>query len=170
VGSEHLSNLPPPAMPPPPVRTDPTDVLGRRIAAGLIDVGVLFILFIVLAVTIGDTESRSGSGTSSHTVSLTGGPFLVYVGLVLLYYFLLEVTTAASVGKLLLGLRVVGADGGRPSAGAILIRTVLRIVDWLPFFYLVGFVAMLATGTRRKRLGDLAAKTSVGRVSTAQQH
>jgi uncharacterized RDD family membrane protein YckC len=154
-------------MPPPPVQADPTDVLGRRIAAGLIDVGLLFILFIVLAVTIGDTESRSGSGMSSNTVSLTGGAFFVYLGLVLLYYFLLEVTTAASVGKLLLGLRVVGPDGGRPSAGAILIRTVLRIVDWLPFFYLAGFVAMLATGTRRKRLGDLAAKTSVGR---AEQH
>ena len=40
-------------------------------------------------------------------------------------------------------------------------------MDWLPFFYLVGFVAMLATGTRRKRLGDLAAKTSVRR---AKQH
>jgi uncharacterized RDD family membrane protein YckC len=162
VGSVPLSELPPPA-----VQADPTDVLGRRIAAGLIDVGLLIILFIVVAVTIGDTESRGNSGTSSNTVSLTGGPFFVYLGLVLLYYFLLEATTAASVGKLLLGLRVVGADGGRPSVGAILIRTVLRIVDWLPFFYLAGFIAMLATGTRRKRLGDLAAKTSVGRV---EQH
>jgi len=38
-------------------------------------------------------------------------------------------------------------------------------VDWLPFLYLVGFLAMLATGEeRRQRLGDLAARTRVARA------
>jgi uncharacterized RDD family membrane protein YckC len=154
----------PSGEPPSTARADPNDVLGRRIAAGLIDVGLLLILFIVLAVTIGDTESRKGSGSASGSASLSGGPFLLYLGLVLAYYFVLEAFIGATVGKLLLGLRVVGRDGGRASTGAIALRTVLRIVDWLPLFYLVGFIAMLATGARRQRLGDLAAKTSVVRA------
>jgi uncharacterized RDD family membrane protein YckC len=137
------------------------DVLGRRIAAGLIDVALLIVLFVVLGVTIGDTKTEGGN----NTVALNGWPFLLYLALVLLYYFVLEAIWRASLGKLLLGLRVVGRDGGRPSAGAIALRTLLRIVDWLPFFYLVGFIALLATGTRRQRLGDLAAKTRVVRAS-----
>jgi len=44
------------------------------------------------------------------------------------------------------------------------VRTLLRIVDWLPALYLVGFIAMLATGERRMRLGDLAARTRVARA------
>jgi hypothetical protein len=47
---------------------------------------------------------------------------------------------------------------------AIAVRTLLRIVDWLPALYLVGFIAMLATGERRMRLGDLAARTRVARA------
>jgi uncharacterized RDD family membrane protein YckC len=143
---------------------DREDVLGRRIAAGSIDVVLLIVLFIGLALTIGDTESHSRSGSASRSVSLSGGPFLVYIGLVLLYYLAFEAITQATPGKLLLGLRVVSREGRRPSSGAILVRTLLRLVDWLPFFYLVGFITMLATGPRRKRLGDLAAKTSVVRA------
>jgi uncharacterized RDD family membrane protein YckC len=155
---------PPSGEPPLTSRVDPNDVLGRRIAAGLIDVGLLFVLFIVLGVTIGDTGSSESSGSTSGSVSLSGWPFFLYLGLVLAYYFVLEATLAATVGKLLLGLRVAGRDGGPTTSGAIALRTVVRIVDWLPLLYLVGFIAMLATGARRQRLGDLAAKTSVVRA------
>jgi hypothetical protein len=68
------------------------------------------------------------------------------------------------VGKLLLGLRVVRTDGSWPSVVVIAARTLLRVVDWLPFLYLVGFIAMLATGARRQRLGDLAARTGVAQA------
>ena len=150
----------PPAAPGSLEPTGSDDVLGRRIAAGLIDVAFLIVLFVVLGVTIGETETEGGN----NTVTLNGGPFLLYLALVLLYYFVLEAIWRASLGKLLLGLRVVGRDGDRPSVGAIALRTLLRIVDWLPFFYLAGFIALLATGTRRQRLGDLAAKTRVVRA------
>jgi len=58
----------------------------------------------------------------------------------------------------------VTQTGGKPSAGAIAIRTLARIVDGL-CFYAVGFIALLATGRRRQRVGDLAAKTHVVRAS-----
>jgi hypothetical protein len=76
----------------------------------------------------------------------------------------LEWTIGQTVGKLLVGVRVVRAGGGRPSVWAVAIRTVLRAVDWLPLLYLVGFIAMLSTGARPRRLGDLAAGTEIVRA------
>jgi hypothetical protein len=47
----------------------------------------------------------------------------------------------------------------------VAIRTVVRLVDWLPLLYLVGFLTLLATGARRQRLGDLAARTGIARAA-----
>ena len=135
---------------------DPTDVLGRRIGAALLDFVVLFLLFFVLALLIGDTQADDGNAS----VSLNGAPALIWIALSLLYYFGAEAATGRTLGKRLLGLRVATADGGRPGAGAIAVRTLLRLIDGLGF-YLVGLIAVLATGQRRQRLGDLAAKTTV---------
>ena len=141
----------------PPVQED---LLGRRISAALIDLGLLVGLFIVVALAIGKTETEGGS----VSLALDGAGALLYLALVLLYYFAFEAAIGQTVGKLLLGLRIVRSDGGRPSVAAIALRTLLRIVDWLPLGYLVGFIAMMATGPRRQRLGDLAAKTGVARA------
>lgn len=136
------------------------DLVGVRIAAALIDLALLLALFAVLVVVIGETDVN-GDGVS---FGLTGVDAWLFAGLVLLYYFGLEATIGRTVGKLLLGLRVVHRDGGRPSVGAVAVRTVLRVVDWLPALYLVGFIAMLMTGSRRQRLGDLAARTGIARA------
>lgn len=66
-----------------------------------------------------------------------------------------------TVGKRLLDVQVYGPGGARPSAGAVAGRTLLRVVDFLPVMYLVGFITMMATGARRQRIGDLAARTGV---------
>ena len=67
-----------------------------------------------------------------------------------------------SIGKWLVGLRVVGTDGSALSARASLVRSLLRLIDALPTSYLVGFVVMIAS-RRRQRLGDFAAGTVVVR-------
>jgi uncharacterized RDD family membrane protein YckC len=58
-------------------------------------------------------------------------------------------------GKSLVGLRTVSSLGGRPSAGAILVRNLLRLVDM--FF---GW-PLIALDSRNRRLGDLLAATQV---------
>jgi uncharacterized RDD family membrane protein YckC len=136
------------------------DMLGRRIGAALIDLVLLGAVFAILAATIGESTVEGGE----VSFELTGAEAALYLALVLLYYFALEAAIGQTVGKLLLGLRVVRTDGSRPSAVAIAARTLLRVVDWLPLLYLVGFIAMLATGVRRQRLGDLAAKTGVAQA------
>ena len=83
-------------------------------------------------------------------------------GIVLVYYILLEGYLGQTVGKMLLGIKVIREDTGEvPGIGAVAIRTVLRLVDGL-FGYLVGFIAVLASA-KRQRLGDMAAHTLVVR-------
>jgi uncharacterized RDD family membrane protein YckC len=71
--------------------------------------------------------------------------------------------TGRTIGKKILGLKVVSVDGTRPGVGRIAIRTLFRLVDWLPFFNLVGFILVVSLKSRQ-RLGDLVAKTVVVRA------
>lgn len=71
-----------------------------------------------------------------------------------------------TLGKRLLGLRVMDDRGLRLHVPQILVRNLLRPVDLLPGFYLVGGAAMLC-GPRAQRLGDLAAGTVVVRAGRA---
>jgi uncharacterized RDD family membrane protein YckC len=148
---------PQPSEPVSPAPAGGEDLLGVRVGAALIDLALLFGLLVVLSATIG--EARVGDGFSFYLNSIADAA--LYLGLVLVYYFALEATIGQTVGKLLTGVRVVRADGDRPPVGAVAIRTVVRLVDWLPLLYLVGFLTMLATGARRQRLGDLAARTGI---------
>jgi uncharacterized RDD family membrane protein YckC len=138
---------------------DPDAALGRRVVAGIIDLIVLLAAMIVIGLTLGTTTT----GPGSFYVELGGLGTLVLAVFSFLYYFLSEVSWGRSPGKAALGLKVIGPDGGRPTSKAVALRTLLRAVDWLPFFYLVGFISALSTGKRRQRLGDLAANTRVVR-------
>jgi len=68
-----------------------------------------------------------------------------------------------TVGKRLLGLRVVEASGLRLNPSQIVVRNVMRLFDMLPAFYLIGGVACV-WNQQRQRLGDLVAGTAVIRV------
>ena len=141
----------------PPV---PEDLLGWRIAAALIDLVALAALLVILSAATGNFRTSG----ASFTVALDGVWIGVFLLLVLLYYLVLESWAGQTLGKLLLDLRVLRAGGTRPSVRAVALRTLLRIVDWLPVLYLAGFITMLATGARRQRIGDLAARTVTARA------
>lgn len=68
-----------------------------------------------------------------------------------------------TVGKRLLGLRVVDAAGLRLEPSQVIVRNLMRFVDGLPLFYLLGGIASLVS-RHRQRLGDLAAGTVVVRA------
>jgi uncharacterized RDD family membrane protein YckC len=154
------SEDPVPATPPPGPAPGPEDLLGLRIAAALIDLLLLAGVLVILSTAVG--QASVGGGNVSFY--LTGTWAVVFLALALGYYFVLEAWAGQTVGKRLLGLRVLSAGGARPSVWAVAGRTLLRIVDWLPLLYLAGFITMLATGTRRQRIGDLAARTAVARA------
>jgi uncharacterized RDD family membrane protein YckC len=67
-----------------------------------------------------------------------------------------------TIGKRMLRLRVVDAQGLRLQFNQIMMRNLLRFVDCLPALYFVGGVACLMN-RKCQRLGDLAANTIVVR-------
>lgn len=71
-----------------------------------------------------------------------------------------------TLGKRLLGLRVIDAHGMKLQLPQIVLRNLLRVVDALPLIYMVGGTACLFS-RNCQRLGDLAANTVVVREREA---
>jgi len=81
------------------------------------------------------------------------------LGIYLFYHPVLEVLMRGRTpGKRRAGVRIVTRNGGTPGLNALLIRNLFRLVDSLPFFYVVGLASCFIT-EQRVRIGDLAAGT-----------
>jgi len=131
-----------------------------RFVAVLLDaVIVLFPLSIVIGLTSGGGYAERGSGYANAGVNVGGNVFWLLLAVAVGYYVVCEAATGATLGKRMVGIRVIGEDGEHITFGAAVIRNVLRLIDAL-FFYLVGFVFALIS-TRGQRLGDRAAHTIV---------
>jgi uncharacterized RDD family membrane protein YckC len=72
-----------------------------------------------------------------------------------------------TIGKRLFGLRVIDVHGLRLQFPQIVLRNLLRFLDMLPAFYLVGGLAAMFSRDAQ-RLGDMAANTIVTRERDAQ--
>jgi uncharacterized RDD family membrane protein YckC len=162
------TSAPPPGTPQPAASTAVgRGVIGARIVAGLIDLVVLAVLFVVVGLLFGGTHSQTATSLSNpsvhetnYSVSLTGVSFALFVIVCLVYYFVLESRSGQTIGKRVMGIRVIDLDGGAPTNGAVLRRTLGRLVDALPLLYLVGLIA-IGVGQRRQRIGDRLAHTTV---------
>src|SRR5215203_5537608 len=124
----------------------------RRVVAALVDLAIVLagtavILFAADALSADSGEFRGALGA-------------VILGWALYYHFAMESGDGQTVGKRLMKLRVVLVDGRPAGMREVGMRTVLRVVDGIGG-YIVGLIVMLATGQRRQRLGDLAARTMV---------
>ena len=163
---------------------DPTEVIGRRISAFVID--TLLVSGVSVALFAGlKSNSYTGApsnacqrlrdaGISDPCVQLgsrvytwTGGRFALAIALGVLAglvnQVLLQGITGASVGKMMLGLRVVDAGGQVCGVGRAIVRWLFLVVDQF-FCFLVGLIVVLVTHPHR-RVGDMVAGTYV--VSTA---
>ncbi|MGH8054825.1 MAG: RDD family protein [Stenotrophomonas sp.] len=88
----------------------------------------------------------------------------IYLGLMFLvfwvYPIVLEVWLGQTLGKRVLGLRVVARDGAPLGWMPAIVRNLLRTVDILPFGYALGLISCLCDAHGR-RLGDLVAGSLV---------
>lgn len=162
--SESIRRVPGEAAPAPDVRPIPPSVVGPplagvgvRMAAAVIDIAFLFAWGYLLGLLF-DQQAVAEAGRISFRLS--GGPALIWLATLFAYPILAEALIGATLGKLLLGLRVVMEDGRAVGLGASAIRNLLRIVDFLPFFYIAG-LAFMASSDKRQRLGDRVAQTLV---------
>ena len=121
-----------------------------RALAFVIDLMIRVALYGTLAMVIGQLK---GAGTGIMLITA----FL----LEWLYPVVCEVWwNGATPGKRAFGMVVLNDNGTPVTFGASVTRNLLRAVDFLPFLYAFGLVAMLLNRDF-KRLGDLAAGTIV---------
>jgi uncharacterized RDD family membrane protein YckC len=167
---------PPPGYPPPgyppagypqggygypvPGMGDPTDVVGARVGQYLLDGVLVLVPLLGLLFGLGVVaDGNSDLGTAAGLLV-----FLVAFGLswgVFAWWPSTHGGQTPAMGWL--NLRIVTAQGGPPSIGALSVRWLLLAVDG-SFAGLVGFIIMMTTA-RHQRLGDLAAGTYVVRAS-----
>jgi uncharacterized RDD family membrane protein YckC len=133
-----------------------------RFVAVLLDTIIVFVpLAIVVGLLTGGGYSEHGPGYSNVGIDVGGGAFLLLLALGIGYYVACEAFTGMTVGKGMVGIRVMGEDGEHVTFGAAVLRNLLRLVDAF-FFYLVAFVFAVQSPLRQ-RLGDRVAHTVVVR-------
>lgn len=125
------------------------DVVVKRILAFLIDAVGFALVLTVLSEAVA-------------LISETLGTLLALLGTVLFfaYFVYFEAEYGQTVGKMVMDIVVVTEDGDPITYRDSAIRTLLRIVDALPFLYIVGLVAIYVTD-RKQRVGDIVADTIV---------
>jgi len=116
-----------------------THISGRRFLAHAIDGVMVVVIAIGIAVPALIIESAAGEGTAG------------------------SVATALSTALLVAaGLRVVTADGGIPSRGALWKRSLPLLIEYV---YVFAFIGMMSSGYRR-RFGDRWGDTYVVNAET----
>jgi uncharacterized RDD family membrane protein YckC len=110
------------------------------------------------------------AGTLTRVDFFVLGGLTLILGLVLIwsYFILLEwLWNGQTFGKRMFRLRVINEDGSPAQFTAVLIRNLLRLVDFLPALYGVG-VLVIVLSPKSQRLGDMAAGTYVVRAPRPQ--
>lgn len=137
----------------------------QRTAAALIDVVVFVLYFVIMSLILGLSDIFTTYGSELFvTLLLIKIPWIFYNPLIE------YLTHGQSLGKYVLGIRVVTMEGERPSLREVFTRWLFK-GDFLwispDFFVLlwVGFgllgIIFSATSERRQRLGDVMAGTVV---------
>lgn len=127
-----------------------------RLGAYLIDVIICLLFCVLLAFLNSWTLGQISDGFSIGV--LLAGSFIISWG-----YWIGSETffSGRTLGKKILGIRVLSEDGTPVTFSQVFIRNILRAVDSQPlFFYQFGFWCSICT-LRFQRLGDVAAGTVV---------
>lgn len=85
---------------------------------------------------------------------------LAFLFIIFAYFILMEAYVGWTIGKRILGMRVVDVTGHKIGLVKSLIRNLLRLVDGLPGLNILG-VILIARSPRGQRFGDRIARTYV---------
>lgn len=136
------------------------DHLIHAIAVALFWFGMYLLASSGAAAHAGKTTTADGEMTTAVKWVLAILAFL-HFALIWGYFTLFEAYWKGQTpGKRIMKLRVMKDAGRQITLFESMARNLLRFVDFLPNFYLVGVIAMLCN-KRNKRLGDMAAGTIV---------
>ncbi len=127
--------------------------IGHRMLAHLIDYAIFFGYFLIIDLIMAFSLSHE-----TTVIVLLLIPILLY-DLLFEYFY-----NGQNLGKRIVRIKVVKLDGTPASFGNYLIRWVFRIVDNVLVWGAVSVITLIVNG-RGQRLGDIAAGTTVIRIS-----
>jgi len=146
---------------------DPTNVVGRRAVAFLLDSFLAFLVSAFILYLIGISFYIPGPIIrGSQTQQVNPAAILPYMAAYLCYALATSVVTVAKFGwtpgKLMMGVRIVGWDGHPPGLGRSFARALLRgLLDTLQCLYWVAGFAIMSISKGHKSIPDMAAGTFV---------
>lgn len=136
---------------------------GRRLLAGLIDASPWIVTTVYLIVSGQITLS---SGLASPMTPRVLFIELVAIAFVVTHTLLAEVIAGRSLGKQIVGLRVVTLTGSKPAPGSVVVRSLFRFTDLL----LMGAPLLsILFSPLRQSLGDSASGTVVVDVGASEK-
>jgi uncharacterized RDD family membrane protein YckC len=162
----------------------------RRLVALLIDVLIQFFYYRI-AVEIFISIFRTSNIFEENTLYNLEAVWLMLWVPIMVYHVILEITmNGQSVGKKIMGIRVVHENGGRASISQFIIRWLLRLSDlwivWLLFFlasnpdfrdiertlivlvalaFLITDIILVVSSRKGQRIGDILAHTILIRTN-----
>ncbi|MBB6144880.1 putative RDD family membrane protein YckC [Silvibacterium bohemicum] len=119
------------------------------------------LILVFVLITASAPKSIAGDFTRSGEKWLIALVILIHFLMYWGYFALFEAfKNGQTPGKMLFKLRVIQDSGRQITFFEAMTRNLIRVIDMIPSFYLVGVISMLCN-RQHKRLGDLAAGTLV---------
>jgi uncharacterized RDD family membrane protein YckC len=160
----------------------------RRLFAWIIDV-LIQIIYYVAATTILWRSLSNRDLLNRDTQYNVWGLYMMIIVPIFTYHLICEITmNGQSIGKKILGIKVVNENGGRPSISQFIIRWLIRTGDyaiiaiitlniglldreWFVFFaasliLLLTDIILVISSKRAQRIGDILAHTILVRTKT----
>ncbi len=164
--------VPPPAYQAPPYAAPEAGMrhegVAIRFVAILIDAIILAIITGIITAPFNTPSSISvTNATGSLMISTTPNPLAAIGGLIsvvidFVYFTWLQGARGQTVGKMAVKIKVVREDGSKIDYVDAAVRTILLLIDAIPYVipFLLGAI-LIWTSDRKQRLGDRAAHTVV---------
>ena len=99
-------------------------------------------------------------GSEEHLWGISDPICLVFLFIIFAYFIIMEAYVGWAIGKKILGMRVVDNAGNKIGLSKSAIRNILRLVDGLPAFNILGII-LITFSAHEQRFGDRVAKTYV---------
>lgn len=111
----------------------------RRLVNFIIDLAIIFLLLIFIIFLFETFINVDGFEGFFRFWKFMDQLEIIFIGVYLLYYILLESIFGLTIGKIITGTRLVDYQGNKPAFGKVLLRSLIRLIPIEWFTYLTKY-------------------------------
>ena len=135
--------------------------LKQRIIAALVDFLIFCAIFFPVTYLVKGVWIMSPLDHRwAYGLFITDPLCIMFLFIMIAYFIILEAFAGRTIGKLVLGIKIIALDGSKPGLRRSCIRNALRVVDSLPTLSIYGMYLIQKSPTN-SRFGDEKAGTVV---------